>query len=123
MINNEIYQKIFDELSKYLLNGWEKLVVYLEYGSNSYSFSFYEKIEGEYIKCFDIPNVDETELDVSFRIIDKTISADRNELSEKWSNMTMTVDKKGSMHTDFDYTDLSSGNYKYIKEWKEKYLL
>lgn len=123
MINNEIYQEIFDELSKYLFNGWEKLVVYLEYGLNSYSFTFYEKIDGKYIKCFDIPGINETELVESFRVIDIIVSVERNELNEKWSNMTMTVDQKGSMHTDFDYTDLSSGNYNYLKEWKEKYLL
>lgn len=41
---------------------------------------------------------------------------------ELWSNMTMVIDSDGNMHTDFDYTDLSSGTYQYKKAWKKKYL-
>lgn len=32
MINDKVYQSIFDEVSKYLPNDWGKLVVYLEFG-------------------------------------------------------------------------------------------
>ena len=41
MMNEKIYQAIFDELSKYLTAEWDKLIVYLEYGNASYSFAFY----------------------------------------------------------------------------------
>ena len=43
MMNEKIYQSIYDELDKYLITGWDKLVVYLEYGKASYSFSFFLK--------------------------------------------------------------------------------
>ena len=62
MIKENIFQSIFDELSKYLLPEWKKLIVYLEYGNASYSISFYIQRKKEYIKCYDIPNVSEEEL-------------------------------------------------------------
>ena len=122
MMNNSIYQKIFDELSTYLIKGWDKLIVYLEFGEDSYSFSFYEKVDDKYIKCFDIPSIKEKDLDDSFKKVYNIVNPERNDSQDKWSNMTMVVESKGSMCTDFDYTDLSAGNYSYIKEWKKRYL-
>ncbi len=123
MINEKIYQEIFDELSKYLTSGWEKLVVYLEYGNASYSFSFYVKIGGSFVKCFDLPQVTEKELDGSFKKIDKIVSKERSkEKSALWTNLTMIVSSSGDMHTDLDYTDLSEGTYQFKKNWKSKYL-
>ena len=57
MMNEKIYQNIYDELDKYLITGWDKLVVYLEYGKASYSFSFFLKTNGKYVKCYDLPDV------------------------------------------------------------------
>ena len=37
--------------------------------------------------------------------------------------MTFVVDSEGNMTADFDYTDLSDGNYDYIKDWKKRYLI
>lgn len=123
MMNEEVYQNIYDEIDKYLSGSWEKLVVYLEYGSDSYLFSFYIRMEGKYLKCYDLPNVSDDELAVSFRKIDKAVSKERNSLKEPWSNMTLVVENSGKMHADMDYTDLSEGTYKFKKEWKKKYLI
>lgn len=123
MINEKIYQGIYDELSKYLASGWEKLVVYLEYGNASYSFSFYVKTKEGYVKCYDLPDVSEKALDSSFKKIDKLVSKERNkDKDELWSNMTMIVTTSGDMHADLDYTDLSEGTYQFKKDWKKKYL-
>lgn len=123
MMNEKIYQEIYDELSKYLTSGWEKLIVYLEYGKASYSFSFYVKNKGEYVKCYDMPGVSDKSLDASFKKIDKIVSKERsNDKDEVWTNMTMTVTPTGDMRTDIDYTDLSEGTYAYKKAWKKKYL-
>ena len=62
MINNNIYQQIFDELKKYLLPEWDRLVVYLEYGEASFSFSFYVKVNNEYVKCYDLPGVSDNNI-------------------------------------------------------------
>ncbi len=123
MIDEKIYQGIYDELDKYLVSGWEKLVVYLEYGKASYTFSFYVKLKGEYIKCYDIAGVSEDELAESFKKIDKVLEQERINDNELWSNMTFIVDNKGTMNADIDYTDLSDGTYQFMKKWKAKYLV
>ena len=123
MINQNIYQSIFDELSKYLLPCWTKLVVYLEYGNTTYSISFYVQADGTFTKCYELLNVSQDELAKSFSYIDKMVSKERNSSkSDLWTNMTMTVSNTGKMKTDFDYTDLSEGTFQYKKQWKEKYL-
>lgn len=122
-MNEKVYQYIFDELSKYLTAGWEKLVVYLEYGNASYSYSFYVKSKEGYVKCYDLADVIEEDLMSTFEKIDEFILKERGEEGDLWSNMTMIVDCFGRMHADFDYTDLSKGNYQYKKEWKKKYLV
>ncbi len=123
MMNNAIYQEIFDELDNYLVNGWSKLIIYLEYGKASYSFSFYELLDGVYIKCYDIPGISEKNLEDSFRKIDSIISKERNNEKNLWTNMTIVIDRNGKMKADFDYTDLSVGAYSYKKNWKKKYLV
>ena len=113
---------IFDEIAQYLSSDWEKLVVYLEYDESSYLISFYEKTNGQFVNCNDIPQVSEDSLADSFSKIDAEMSKARMAENETWTNMTMIVFSTGEMHTVFDYTDLSTGSYKYKKEWKSKYL-
>lgn len=122
MMNETVYQNIYEELSKYLMPGWEKLVVYLEYGNASYSFSFFVKNDKDYLKCYDLQGVSEDKLAKSFKKIDNLISKERGKRKDVWTNMTMIVDNKGNMHTDYDYTDLSEGTYQFKKNWKKKYL-
>lgn len=121
-MNETVYQNIYEELSKYLMPGWEKLVVYLEYGNASYSFSFFVKNDKDYLKCYDLQGVSEDKLAKSFKKIDNLISKERGKRKDVWTNMTMIVDNKGNMHTDYDYTDLSEGTYQFKKNWKKKYL-
>lgn len=121
MMNDKIYQMIFDEVLNFLPSEWEKIVVYLEHGEDSYSYSFYVKIKGNYVKCFDL-GISDDKLLSSFARIEKKVSKERSKLDKCWSNMTMIVDDEGNMKTAFDYTDLSRGNYQYKKAWKKKYL-
>ena len=124
MLNEKLYQSIFDKVSAYLPDEWERLVVYLEYGEDSYSFSFYVKQKGKYVKCYDLPGVSEDKLMNTFKLIDNEVLKERKKTrGDLWSNMTMTVSNDGSMHTDFNYTDLSEGAYKYSKKWKAQYLV
>ena len=123
MLNEKIYQMIFDELHIFLTPEWEKLIIYLEYGEGSYAYSFYEKRKTGFVNGYDLPGVSEKAIDSSFKSIDRFILNERNkEKSELWTNMTMIVTKTGKMHVDFDYTDLSEGSYKYKLKWKKKYL-
>lgn len=123
MMDNKIYQMIFDEISGFLPSVWDKVVIYLEHGEDSYSYSFFVKEKDEYIKCFDLNNLSEEELFAAFSRIEIKVSAERSKMKDCWSNMTMVVDNSGAMRTEFDYTDLSSGNYQYKKLWKKKYLV
>lgn len=123
MIDKDVFQAIYDELVVFLPVGWTRLVAYFEYGTASYSFAFYVKGDGKYVKCYDIPDIDEDKLLSSFAKIDDMLSVERkNDAVNTWSNMTMIVDNDGSIHTDFDYTDLSDIAYQYKKAWKAKYL-
>lgn len=123
MMDDKTYQRIYDELYKYLTPDWVKLIVYLEYGEGSYSYSFYEVRKSGYINGYDIPGVFEKEIDKSFKRIDKMVLNERKRgKDELWTNMTMVVTKSGDMHTDFDYSDLTEGKYHYKKNWKKKYL-
>lgn len=124
MINDRVYQVIFDEVSKYLPSNWDKVVIYLEYGESSYSISFFVKQSGNYTKCYDISGVSDEELYQSFNRINNDIIMQRDKnVGEKWSNMTMVVERSGKLHVDYDYTDLTEKAYQYSKEWKKKYLV
>ena len=123
MIDDKTYQKIYDELGRFLLPDWKKIVVYLEYGEGSYAFSFYEKIGDKYVNGYDLPGVKEKDIDAAFKKIDKLILKERKkEKGDPWTNMTMTLTKSGDMKANFDYTDLSEGTYQFKKNWKKKYL-
>lgn len=122
MMNEKIYQMIFDEVSAFLPSEWSDVVIYLEHGEEAYSYSFYVKVDGKYIKCFDL-GVSENKMLTAFARIEKKVSKERSKLDKCWSNMTMIVDNEGNMKTAFDYTDLSRGNYQYKKDWKKKYLV
>lgn len=123
MIQKKIFQKIFDEVNKCLPAKWERVVIYLEYGEDAYSYAFYIRTSGKYVNGFDLPNASEKNITDSFENIDKIIQKERSAIKDKpWTNMTMIVNGDGMMHTDFDYTDLAEGAYKYKKAWKKKYL-
>lgn len=124
MMNEKVYQQIYDELDRFLPEGWEKLIVYLEFGTASYSFSFYVKSGVEYVKCFDLPNISEEDLDKAFSTINKIVSKQRNKEKEEWSNLTLIINRdRSSIRAEIDYTDLSEGSYQFMKEWKKKYLV
>ncbi len=124
MITGKTFQLMYDEVSKVLPNQWEKLVIYLEYGEDAYSYAFYISENNKYINGYDIPNISEEKIAMCFRNIDKAVLKERNASKEDlWTNMTMIVESTGAMHTDFDYTDLSEGAYAYKKAWKKKYLV
>lgn len=123
MINEKIYQSIFDEVSIYLPSSWDRVVIYLEYGESSYSISFYVKESGKYTKCYDLKGVSDEELYRSFKKINNAVAKQRNAIDgDKWSNMTMSVESSGKMKVDFDYTDLTEKAYQYSREWKKRYL-
>lgn len=122
MMQDKIYQQIYNEVDSFLPNKWNKLVVYIEYGVDSYSMSFYVTAEGKTVKCFDLPYIDESKLLDAFSRIDKIIGPERKNEADKWTNMTLVIEE-GKFKADFDYTDLSKGSFAYKREWKKKYII
>lgn len=122
MINKEIYQQIFDKIELFVPTNWEKIIIYLEYGEASYSFSFFYNDGAKYIKCYDIPSISEDKLYEAFKELNTIVSAERIK-GDLWSNMTMVVDRESNIKAYFDYTDFSSGNFEYMEKWKKKYLI
>ncbi len=122
MINKEIYQQIFDKIELFVPTNWEKIIIYLEYGEASYSFSFFYNDGDKYIKCYDIPSISEDKLYEAFKELNTIVSAERIK-GDLWSNMTMVVDRESNIKAYFDYTDFSSGNFEYMEKWKKKYLI
>lgn len=126
MAENNIYQKIYDELEKYFPAEWKKAVYYAEYGEGVYQMEFFISVkEGVYQKCFDLPGVSMDELLKSFKNIDKDIKETRQKLNGKdiWTNLTVTIYCSGKFDAHFDYTDLTECGYEYKEGWKKKYLV
>lgn len=121
----EIVRSIYESLSA-LPVSWEEAVFYAEYGEASFQMEFYLCSEQKnYVKCFDIPEVSEEQLDMMFWNLNKVIKPLREELPDdrKWSNCTVRLHNDGRFKIDFDYTDLRDCAYEYHQAWKKKYLL
>lgn len=124
-MDHEIYQKIFDILQPVFPKGWEKMVLFVGYTTGSYTMKYYIcDNQGGYTDCFSQSGINKSQLIRLFMSIDQVISPERKKLDEKhrWSVLTMSVTKNGSMKTDFDYVDISDKAIAYEKKWKEKYI-
>ena len=123
MIDDKVFQTIIDEIISYFPENWKETVVYFEYGKASYTIDFFVKVNDEWVKCYDIPDISDKKLEKSFSKIDACVSKMCRCGKDKWSTMTLTIERDGNFRSFMDYTDLSEGNYTYRKEWKKKYLL
>lgn len=123
MMNEKVYQHIYNQIEVFLPDDWDKLVIYLEYGAASYSMAFYVKENDKYTKCYDLNGAPEKKLYSAFSKIDKVVASERAKEKKLWSNMTLVIDAAGKMKAHFDYTDLSKGSYQYSKQWKKTYLV
>lgn len=121
MINDTIYLKIFNIIKPLLPDEWEKLVVYIGYGNESYNMSFYVGVNGKMIKCFDLPDADQKDILLAYSEINKIVSVERDKEADKWSSMTLVV-VGDDFHADFDYSEIPIGDIDYKKEWEKKYI-
>ena len=124
-MDNKILQNVFDLIQPLLPDKWNKVILYVGYTSGSYSMKFYIGDEKtNYTDCFSLKSIGKAQLIKLFMSIDKIIAQERNKLEEKdkWSVLTLTVDKNGKMKADFDYTDISENSIEYERKWKDKYL-
>ena len=125
-MEKSIFQTVFDKLIDFLPKGWKNVIFFAGYTNGSYTMKFYTKNNNkEYMDCFNMPGVSKASLIKLFMEIDKTLSAQRNDLgSDKaWTVFTMRVDSDGNMKTDYDYNDHSEDMVAYEEEWANKYLV
>lgn len=125
-MNNEIFQKVFDLIQPCLPADWKKMVLYVGYTEGSYSMKFYTSDEnGNYTDCFSQKGANKVKLIQLFMSIDKVLAPERKTLEDKnrWSVMTMIVDSKGVMKSEFDYADIRENTIAYERSWKEKYIM
>lgn len=125
MENRDYFQRLFDLISPYLPTGWRTTVVYAEFGETSYSIEFYVACKPDaFIKCFDLPGIDEDELLDSFDDVANILLEQRADqtMGKPWSNMTMTIQSTGDMKTDYDYTSPDKLTFEHKQTWKERYL-
>lgn len=124
-MNNEKFQIIFDMIQPMLPEKWNKMALYVAYTSGSYSMKVYTADEkGIYTDCFSVKGINKAKLIKLFMDIDKVLAPVRDALEDnsKWSVMTMLVDSKGKMKTEFDYSDISKTSIAYEQSWRDKYL-
>jgi len=124
-MDEKIFQNIFDIISEFIPEGWDKMVFFAGYTEGSYSMKFYSKAgKGKYVDCFSFPGASKASLVKAFMKIDTILSKNRKELGENnaWTIFSMIVDKNGKMKTDFEYDDHSEDMIAYEKKWAEKYL-
>ncbi len=105
---------------------WNVLIVYAEVQQGSYLVEFYAKdMKNRFVKCFDLTNVEESEMDDVLDTIGDQILDIWEQLPfiDQWSNMTLRFQNDGSFKIAYDYTDLKECAYEHHQKWKEKYLV
>lgn len=119
------YQKIADILKKVLPEEWSKTVFYAEYTTGSYSMKYYVDLgDGKYVDCYSLKQFSKIQLIRAWIEIDKEISEIRKELEEndKWSVLTIQIDRSGKFKADYDYDNHEEATITYHEKWKRQYL-
>ena len=125
MMDDKLFQAIYDELKNVLPSEWNRIAFFAEYTQGSYTMKYFvDDGKTGYIDCFKLNNINKSTLIRLFMSIDKIISSERNKLSEsqKWSVLSLFIGSDGKINAKFDYTDISENVVSYEQEWKEKWL-
>nr|WP_288915903.1 immunity protein YezG family protein [uncultured Lachnoanaerobaculum sp.] len=124
VMDNKIFQEVFDILQSVLPPKWDKVCFFAGYTEGSYTMKYYTYNSGTYVDCFSQKEISRTQLIKGFMSIDKVLSTERKVLDEehRWTVMTMIVSADGSMKSEFDYDDISENAIQYERDWERKYL-
>lgn len=117
---NNQFEKIVNEISACIPDEWSNIWFYSEVLKDAQNIYFYfkSKSKNKLIQCMEISdeyNVDEDDIiDSLMEISELTVKLHRTfkENNEReWTNFTMIVDESGKFKVDFDYTDISKGEF------------
>ena len=115
----KLFQKIYEKLNVYLPEEWEKIVYYAYYPTDdSYDMKFYVNVDQKYTSCFDYIN--HYKIADLFSDIDDLIYPIRETMNDKWTIMTITVEKNGKFKTDYVYDRINETEF--FKKWESQYL-
>ena len=118
-MNNNLYTQITEKLVPLLPSDWEKVHLYSQITEDAYEFFFYVYVDGKYIQCFELNNEDAI-LD-AFDELNNIMTPDWQE--KKWSVCTFSLDNKGQVNVDYDYSELPDEILGYKEAWEKKYLV
>ena len=125
MENNKIFKIIYNQICTFLPDEWNKVIFYYEIGDDFHSSEFYVELTNhKFVKCYDLPNVDEDVMYERFEMLHEEITKTRKNVRSKdlWKSMTMGLKSDGNYFVDYDYDHLMNIEIDYKKVWKEKYL-
>ena len=106
IMNDDIYQKIYETLDDVLPQKWEKIVFTALYGEESYEMKYYaDSGDGNMKDCFELAVVSKSQLIKTFIALNKIIAPERNALEpkHKWKKMTLNISANGEFNADFEY--------------------
>ena len=117
-MENEIYQKVVEELVKYLPEGWEKVDMNVEVSERMCSAMFFVMINGEYIYSMDLREkygIVTRELHKNLLYILRPDQQEKN-----YYAMNFYLKNTGEFNVEYDY-DEPENSYIYRKNWCDRY--
>lgn len=123
MIENNPYQKIYELIEPTLPEGWNRVLLYMEYSDDSFMMKYFVNfLDKGFVDCYDLPDVADDQLTDLFMEIDDILSPARDELKEKWTIATLDISSEGHFNCDFEYIDHEFDVIENFNKWKEKNL-
>lgn len=123
-MSENTYNLIFNKIKRYAPHGWDKVVFHAKYIPGSYSMNFYFKKGNKYFDSYSLVRNNLNLMNSCFSEINNIILPERKALppKDRWTVMTLTVDKNGKFKTNFDYSDHTDKELTWQDDWKKTYL-
>ena len=122
--DSEIFQKVYDIISDYLPESWDRLAVYYAVVENMVDFKYYVDEGNGYVDCFKLKEYSKEKFRALRFGIDDVLLEDRKELPQdkQWSVFTMFVLSSGKFETNFGYDNISETFHEYHEKWEKENL-
>ncbi len=117
-MGNEIYQKVVEELVKYLPVGWEKVAMNVEVSEHHCSAVFFVMINGEYIYSLDLQK--KYGIDVICLCEDLLPILLPDQQEKNWFAMFFYLKNTGEFNVEYDYEE-PENTVTYKADWCDRY--
>lgn len=121
----DLFQGIYEKIALYLPTKYEKVVFFADHHPSSYKFEFFVFFSAtEWTKCYDLQGIDLEALLERYEEINMLIDAvkEQDPVTNHWDILTMTIEKTGQFHADYEYKDSDFDGYRHNAIWRYKYL-